>query len=353
MLLIRTSSEQPFMEPTVTSHPNEAELQTQILKRPSLLPTAPSLALVSEFGIPSVGRVDLVGVAADGAVWLVECKLANNPQIRREIVGQVLAYAGGLWKMPYEDFAATFAARGGGTALLTAVQQSVGGELDLDAVADGVRDSLARGRFTLVLAVDRITDELKTIVEFLDQHTTTDIRVMALEMAYYREGTVEILTPVTYGDQLTKVPPPNQPARWTEDGFLAALAEIADDAVRSALEDVIEHGRQKGRHPFWGSGSVPGMSYYYGVDGKDCPVWAMYLKPSGPVVAVSFGSIAHASPGKALAVLEALKAHGTFASHVGHVEASALNKYPNIPASALTQESDREAFLSALDLALA
>ncbi len=352
MLLIRTSPNDPFAEPAVTSHPNEAELQTQILRRPSLLPTNPSLALVTEFNIPSVGRVDLVGVAADGRVWLIECKLANNPEIRREIVGQVLAYAGGIWKMPYEEFAATFAHRNEGTALLTAVQQAVGGEVDLDAVADGVRESLARGQFTLVLAVDRITDELKTIVEFLDQHTTTDIRVMALEMAYFREGAVEILTPVTYGDQLTKVPAPNQASRWTEEGFTAALAEVSDAKMRSALEAVLDHGRQKGRHPFWGSGAVPGMSYYYGVDGNDCPVWAMYLKPTGPVVAVSFGSIAHVAPGKALAVLKALQANDAFAPHVGHVGPSALNKYPNIPASALVEAPDKQAFLNALDLAL-
>ena len=62
----------------------------------TLLPdTAPS-AVVEEFWIPEAGTVDLLVVDRTGGLTLVECKLRANPEIRREVVGQILAYAGGL-----------------------------------------------------------------------------------------------------------------------------------------------------------------------------------------------------------------------------------------------------------------
>lgn len=49
-------------------------------------------------------RADLVGVDGGGRITIVECKLRANPQIRREIVGQVPAYAGAIWQMGTDDF---------------------------------------------------------------------------------------------------------------------------------------------------------------------------------------------------------------------------------------------------------
>jgi hypothetical protein len=351
MLLLKVSKDGEFAEPTVTTHPNEALLQSQVLKRPALLPTQPVLAMCTEFPIPTVGRVDLVGVAEDGRIWVVECKLAANPEIRREIVGQVLAYAGGLWRMSYQDFTQWFALRAG-QGLHSALQAAVGHEVDPDEWAALVEDSLHNGRFTLVLAVDKITDELKTIVEFLDLQTIPEVRVMALELAYYREGEVEILSPVTYGDQLSKPPDRNGAVnRWSRDGFVEALQAIPNEPVRVALTGLLAHGDANGAHPFWGSGGVPGMSYYYDVGGQEAPVWAMYLKPKGAVASVSFGSIAHVSPDRARAVLTALASNSGFAPYIKHVDPEALNKYPNIPAEELAKPGQLQAFLLAIELA--
>src|SRR5690348_4202607 len=97
------NSQGVWREPAVTSYENERELQDLVVQSPDLL-TGQALATVDEFWIPDVGSVDIVGVGADGAINIVECKLRANPEIRREVVGQLLAYSGGLWQMPYEQF---------------------------------------------------------------------------------------------------------------------------------------------------------------------------------------------------------------------------------------------------------
>src|ERR687896_843764 len=75
-----------------------------------------SQVLASQFDRPSVvarevqtpegGRVDVVSIDQDGIVTLCECKLGKNAGSRREVLGQVLEYAGSFSGMPFEEFAA-------------------------------------------------------------------------------------------------------------------------------------------------------------------------------------------------------------------------------------------------------
>src|SRR5439155_20837312 len=52
------------------------------------------------------GRVDVVSIDQDGIITLCECKLEKNAGSRREVLGQVLEYAGSFTDMPFEEFAA-------------------------------------------------------------------------------------------------------------------------------------------------------------------------------------------------------------------------------------------------------
>jgi hypothetical protein len=79
---------------------------------------------VHETGLPGSGSTDLLGVDSDGNVYIVECKLASNSEIRRKVIGQVLEYAAFLWNMPYEDFDQLFSRRKGEGAHRTHAQES-------------------------------------------------------------------------------------------------------------------------------------------------------------------------------------------------------------------------------------
>ena len=74
-VLVRDASG-TWREPAVTSYVNERELQDLVVRSPDLL-TGEDLATVDEFWIPGIGSVDIVGIAADGSLTIVECKLRD------------------------------------------------------------------------------------------------------------------------------------------------------------------------------------------------------------------------------------------------------------------------------------
>jgi hypothetical protein len=79
-----------------------------LYQSPELIPlrageNAPRV-FVRESGLPGSGSTDLLDVDSDGNIYVVECKLASNSEIRRKVIGQVLEYAAFLWNMQYEDF---------------------------------------------------------------------------------------------------------------------------------------------------------------------------------------------------------------------------------------------------------
>ena len=63
--------------------------------------------------ISGTGKADVVIVDASGDITVVECKLAANPEIRRRVVGQLLAYASAIWQMSFEEFDDAFATQPG------------------------------------------------------------------------------------------------------------------------------------------------------------------------------------------------------------------------------------------------
>ncbi|KQW47389.1 hypothetical protein ASC77_13050 [Nocardioides sp. Root1257] len=350
-ILVR-GDDSKWREPEVTSYENEAALQQLVADSPDLL-TGKDLATVDEFWIPEVGSVDIVGVGADGGVTVVECKLRANPEIRREVVGQVLAYAGGLWQMDYEAFAATWSARAG-RPLLDHVAEKTGAT-ESDQVRTGIETSLRTGEFTLVIVVDEITGELKRIIEWLNVMTRQEVSVLALELQYLKEGSTEILVPRLYGEALASAkrsPSSTNGHKWSAESFAAAIAEL-DVPAKAAVTDLMAHGEESGLYPWWGVGQTPGMSWYYQVGPAKVSLFQIYLRPNGATVAASVGGLFGATglgPSTASQMLDGLRDIPAIAPYVAHVTNDALNKYPSIPVTdVLDQEPVREAFLRVID----
>jgi hypothetical protein len=200
-LLIRRSGGS-WAEPEIGGHKSEDDLQALLATSPDLLPgseTGLPMAVARELRVAS-GQIDVVGVDVEGEMTLCECKLARNPGARREVVGQLLEYAGAFRGMTFEDFSDRFQARAGRP--LAAVVSDIAGEgFDESAFEAQVAENISAGRFRLVVVVDRITDALKQTVSYLNDHL--DSSVLALELAYLRDGEVEMLIPAVYGEELT------------------------------------------------------------------------------------------------------------------------------------------------------
>ena len=334
-----------WRQPATSTYGNEAELQDLLATSPSLIPVDEELRLVREFWIPEVGSVDLVGITASGAVVVVECKLKANPQIRREVVGQALAYAGGLWQMPVDEFIAEFEFKAGES--LDDTLRSLGSE-DPSEVRSTIAEALRAGDFRVVIAVDQITSELRTIVEYLNGHTAA-MEVVALELDYTKDGNVEILVPTIYGLETAtaKRAATTSNKKWNLTSIRESLDAHATPEVREIAELFLAHGAANGTHFHFGSGQRPGMSCYYLVNGEPTSLWALYPWDSGQALSVSIGAVAKHSAVLANSYVAALRRSPEIAPSLSAIE-SDLNKYPTVPISTMTTEG-AHTWLTAID----
>ena len=131
-------------------------------------------------------------------------------------MGQVLDYASSLWRMPFAEFDGRWRQRrNDGLGVIDAL--GADGE-EAGALESAVSASLNAGRFNVVLAVDEINDGLRRIVEFLNDRTSPDLSIVAMELRYARHADVEILVPTVYGAELAaaKAAKSGVHVSWTE-----------------------------------------------------------------------------------------------------------------------------------------
>ena len=289
---------EPWRRPPVGSYPNERGLQELLVESPTLIPGVGPAAAVDELHLPDGGSVDIVAVEPSGAVTLVECKLAANSEVRRAVVGQILSYAAALWQLPYDQLDSRFHQRAG-LSLSDAVEQVANEQesgWDAEEFRRAVADNLAVGSFRLFIAVDVITDELKRIVEYLNTHTTSELEVLALELAYVTDDGLEILLPRTHGMETARIKwagASRSKPNWSVDDVFTKLDELCSvegvAAVRQLYDDVLARGGKV----YTGKGSYPTLSAYLEFNGELRAVWAVYADPSGPTaprISLNFGS---------------------------------------------------------------
>lgn len=270
----------------------ERELEELLAGSPQLLPGEPvNLALVRQLHIPAVnGYVDLCGVASDGSIYLVECKLAGNSEMRRTVVGQLLAYAAGLAGVSRSDFLTGF-------ARAVAVREDAAtdpqsyfelipqGERDPDydsqRFLDNLEANLAAGRFRLVFAVDKLTDELRRVVEYLEKQMR-DVSVSALELTFARYEGVELIGPVLHGaGRASAEEKSTMPAATTVVEFDAAQSMLPVH-VQTAFREIRAATVAAGGQIWGGRHTQPTVYGSYDVTGGLTPTWRMSANPNQP-----------------------------------------------------------------------
>ncbi|MDQ0826903.1 hypothetical protein QFZ60_003076 [Arthrobacter sp. B2I5] len=176
----------------------ESDLQAILAEHPALIPGVGEGARTCREFPSEAGPADIVIVDAAGDVTLVECKLAANPQARREIIGQMFDYTSRLWKMDVEDFAARWQSRTQGSLFSEDSESGI-------PLREALARNLAEGRFRIVLAVDAINSPLKRMVEYLNFMSGPNTSVIAVEYSRLTQGSTEILAPRVYGQELAEV----------------------------------------------------------------------------------------------------------------------------------------------------
>ncbi len=270
----------------------ESELEELLAESPELLPGQPTnVALVRQLHIPRVnGTLDLCGVTPEGEVYLIECKLSGNPDMRRTIVGQLLAYAAGLTGLSAEEFHVQFAkaAKNGKRAWSSpqsCFEQLPEGERESDYEPDRMlgrlTENLRAGRFNLVFAVDQLTDELGLVVDYLQARMETT-SVSALELRFSRFEGMELVSPTLRGAQFeTAKSTSAMPPATTMPEFDEAQKRLSTH-VQQAFQHVRDSSIAVGAE-IWGSRKTqPTLGATYDIDGRRVAAWMMSARPGKP-----------------------------------------------------------------------
>lgn len=266
----------------------EDKMQDYLARYPDLLPgdqIDPDnprrwLLVKREMGVPeamnALGRwsIDHLFLDQDGIPTFVECKRAENTQVRREVVAQMLEYAAnGLayWSVEQLKKAAEATANARNTSSDALIRQLVpeGRDTAVEQFWANVELNLQAGRVRLVFVAERIPRELRRLVEFMNKNFPM-IDVLAVELRQFVAGGQTALVPSLIGmTEEARVRKETQ-QRLDRETFLARVENPgAAGMLARLLDDAPKYGLTVAWHPTCFSIKVP-------VDGRSTGVVYAY-----------------------------------------------------------------------------
>lgn len=133
--------------------PSERFLEEMIVAAPSII--SEEWMLIGQQETTISGRLDLLAIAPDGALILIELKRDRTP---REVVAQALDYASWVQALKSDDIAAIYARFAPGRDLATDFKERFGQLLDEDALNDSHQ---------IVIVATQLDDSSERIVKYL------------------------------------------------------------------------------------------------------------------------------------------------------------------------------------------
>ena len=221
---------------------DEAALHRLIAENPRLLPLAgsPRLTVLGSEVQLGNGSADILAVESSGRPAIIEVKLASNPEARRNIVAQVLAYAAFLRGSDVESLEHgplhRPLAKAGHGSILEAVQaQDEEWAVEADSFTTSLNAHLDQGRFRLVLVLDEVSAGLERVVAYLDAITVQAITIDLITLNVYDVNGTQVALPQRVSPDLSATI-----ARTASDGPRppAAKPVLSDgpDAFRASIE---------------------------------------------------------------------------------------------------------------------
>jgi hypothetical protein len=317
-----------------TEFDSEDALQAMLARYPDLLageqmnPDDPRrwLLIAREMGVPGAEggpdrwSLDHLFVDQDAIPTLVEVKRASDTRIRREVAGQMLDYASNaVTYWPIAVLRASFeqTARTRGTDPVRAVAELIRAEANTidraggvgggdGAGGDPVREAvdgfwsrletnLQAGRIRMVFVADRIPEELRRIVEFLNRQMHL-AEVLAVEIPQFVGEDLQTLVPRVYGMTAEartrkRTSASAAPAEaWVEADFFPELEANAQPEAAKAARALLEWAKANGRQVDWTAfGFVPvlpvgqkGLYPFHVLANGNVQVYFQYLKSRPP-----------------------------------------------------------------------
>ena len=201
--------------------------------------------------------LDHLVIDQDATPTLVEVKRGANSEVRRTVVGQMLDYAAhALQVWTADELRRTFEAEPDAEERLAGLLGDE--EPDADEFWEDVARNLDAKRLRLLFVADSIPDELRRVVEFLNEQMR-DVEVLAVEIKQFRgkaESTTQTFVPRVIGRLAA---PPGRSTSGRPRGKLTReelLDEIGDDRVCAAVTRLLDVAEKNKAHLDWGSASV-------------------------------------------------------------------------------------------------
>ena len=218
----------------------EEYLQQYICNNPQALPfyelkaDLSLLVLAREFPTAS-GFIDVIGVDADGEIYIIETKLYKNPDKRR-VIAQMFDYGAALWGSPDQ-----FLARANETEWRTRLNEFLGGsEQAVAEHLEALRKNVLSGRFWFAVLMDKLDDRLRELISFVNANSR--FKVLGVELDFYQHGDLEIIIPNLYGAEsanearVDRVSASVPSGPWTEELFLAEADKLGPESATQIRE---------------------------------------------------------------------------------------------------------------------
>ncbi|MBC7223775.1 MAG: hypothetical protein H5T59_05820 [Anaerolineae bacterium] len=136
---------------------------------------------------------------------------------------------------------------------------------------------MEEGKFTLIIVVDEINDELRRIIRYVNECSKSSFSLHALEMRRFRAGGVEILVPQLYGLSVKPRASTEKRRKWTKEEFLVAFRSNVEPNAAVIVENLYEWAEDTADRVWLGSGTETGsFSFHYLKDGRTLPVFSAY-----------------------------------------------------------------------------
>lgn len=173
--------------------------------------------------------LDVLFVNDEGLPVLVEVKLAKNPEIVRKVIAQIIGYAtfAKLWNK--DMLRSSF--------LKNNSDEEVRSKIDTDDFWDRVKSHLDSETYTLVIAADKIGNELEQMIKFLDRKIP-DIKVCGIEINTYGDVYSTKFIGNRSSRKITE-----QKIEWNRNTLIARCAKVRPD-LKDAAERLVNFSEE-------------------------------------------------------------------------------------------------------------
>jgi hypothetical protein len=194
--------------------------------------------------------LDHLFVDDKGILTLVETKLMQNPESRREVIGQIIeygAYALERWEISQLRQYASEYWQGQGAELDAILLGAFGEDLDLEGFWSIVEQNLQQGRFRLIIATDELRAEVRRMIEFLNREMR-NVEVLGLEWKFYgEEQQAIVIVPRLIGQTQINIDKKamgsgtnGRAVLWKVQILRDAIQQIQDSRLRENFEKILE-----------------------------------------------------------------------------------------------------------------